>query len=108
MSEFAGGIATGLAEDGHRAVAHPRLLQNAPASAIPLPGCFVANLLSPAGCLVRQGTPFEYETRMTVVRNHGVLIRGDNHGPAAAGPGATALLNDGSGKRKEKSSDARR
>lgn len=35
----------------------------------------------------------EYETRMNVFNNHGVFIRGDNHGPAAAGPGATALLN---------------
>ncbi len=61
------------------------------------------------GYLADQGIDTsEYETRMNVFNNHGVFIRGDNHGPAAAGPGATALLNDGGGKRKEKSGDARR
>ncbi|MFF0655459.1 hypothetical protein [Micromonospora tulbaghiae] len=61
------------------------------------------------GYLAGQGIDTsEYETRMNVFNNHGVFIRGDNHGPAAAGPGATALLNDGGGKRKDKRSDARR
>ncbi|WP_435091332.1 hypothetical protein [Micromonospora aurantiaca (nom. illeg.)] len=59
------------------------------------------------GYLADQGIDTsEYETRMNVFNNHGVFIRGDNHGPAAAGPGATALLDNGGGKRKAKSNDA--
>ncbi|MFI6329443.1 hypothetical protein ACIBBG_14225 [Micromonospora chersina] len=55
------------------------------------------------GYLTDQGIDTsEYETRMNVFNNHGVFIRGDNHGPAAAGPGATALLHDKSGRNKGK------